>query len=83
MTKQVTRLAESVASRRGFFGQLAKLAGGVTAGLIVALAPKPASAKKWGYCVYVCPDGSYKSKHADSDGGCKRWWGKCVLEQNI
>ena len=85
MTRQVTRLAQSVASRRGFFGQVARLGAGVAAGLACALSARRASA---GYsptlCYYACPDGSYRIKKPGKKG-CKEsinfkkgeW---CVLE---
>ena len=85
MTKQVTRLAESVASRRGFLGQIARVSAGAVAGLACVLATKPASAKgKHALCVYLCEDGTViesKMKGGCIDyietrkhGRCRLWW---------
>ena len=65
MTKRLRRLANSVATRRGFLGKFGQGAAAVAAGLGGLLAfPTGAQAKKGGskkpeiwYCKYDCLDG--------------------------
>ena len=74
MTKRVRKLADSVATRRGFLGGVGKLAGGAAAGLACLLVTNSAAAKPGGYpgryrCVYLCEDGKVIHKKS-KDGYC-------------
>jgi hypothetical protein len=88
MTKQVMKLADSIACRRGFLAQVAKLGAVLAAGLVCVLDAKPASARgSPKMCYYGCPDGSYIVKKAGKKG-CKdaiksKGGGWCVHEEEV
>ena len=93
MTRQVRRLAESVATRRGFLGKFGQGAAAVAAGLGGLLAfPTGAQAKKnvgrpeiW-YCSYDCLDGA-ASFYIEGQKCPKYWetpcWGPLIHQKRV
>jgi len=77
MSKRVTKCAESVASRRGFFGDLAKVAGMAAVGLACSLSAKPAAAAKRprkSRCRYRCEDGAVIYGEGPARVECLDWF---------
>jgi hypothetical protein len=81
MTKQVTRLAESVATRRGFFGKFgwgaasaAAALGGLLASPSVVQAKKDGDKKSKPWCCEYS-DGIYYAQICSPDGCASSHWG--------